>query len=149
MAKEFCTNNDLEYEIFDYDLAKPSIFGGGGLFGGGGSAAYDKKSVMSEPRLIEPGKDVEIKPPEPLPVPAYSRIPCARSPFSMKVLPKSYKKVPKPVRKPRRAAKKKSIFVPVAEEEESESEEEEVPIIDDEREYRDDDYFPREGEDFI
>ena len=148
MAKEFCTNNDLEYEIFDYDLAKPSIFGGGGLFGGGGSAAYDKKSVMSEPRLIEPGKDVEIKPPEPLPVPAYSRIPCARSPFSMKV-PISNRKSTKPVRKPRRTAKKKSIFMPVAEEEESESEEKEVPIIDDEREYRDDDYFPREGEDFI
>ena len=128
MAKEFCTNNDLEYEIFNYDLAKPSIFGGGGLFGGGGSATYDKKSVMSEPRLIEPGKDVEIKPPEPLPVPAYSRIPCARSPFSMKV-PISHRKSTKPVRKPRRTAKKKSIFVPAAEEEESGSEEEEVPMI--------------------
>ena len=77
-------------------------------------------------------------------MPAYFRVPCAHSLFSKKVLPKSYKKA-KPVRKPRRVTKKRAIFVPVPEDDESESEEEEIPIIEDEREYRDDDYYPKEG----
>ena len=63
MSKEFCKNNDLEYEIFEHDMGGGGMFGGGSIFGGGGGISYDKKSAMSKPRLIETGKDVEIKPP--------------------------------------------------------------------------------------
>ena len=51
MTKQFCKNNDLEYEVFEHSMGGGAMFGGGGgLFGGGIGGAgdgYDKKALSS------------------------------------------------------------------------------------------------------